>query len=620
MDKIFNITNEELKDLNLVQYKKKLFQHFNIQQNPHEKSAIALHLECAVLPSTQTLLIYPPRHDGEVISETSQLIGLWRKRLLCFLYLLYVDSLYPILSQIQYHLKHHIVVSYSSSSSNSSTINPPVLIWSGAQHYPPERKICILVELFFLLRLFSLSFSLFSSTELVLTQDISDYISESNTSNQDILWMKNETLHSLFSRAEYNDESKLSQFIILTILSYPNFLSKLHEMITQHESYSLKGMRSHGLYPKLLNDKHFLPSIHTFRHGHTKSLSELMTLQPSHYAFEESLYFNQQQPNIMAGTTTNSSQSPLSRFETKFFRPTPPMLEFNPDFELMWINDVNTYSSSQYIGQMKQKPSEYHLDTGFDIDSTHLFCLYELNSSNKGGFMSSNHQRGQTSTPFSQSSETSQAVGDSGGVVLMKRGKTNQENELNELFSKAFKQQLQPVQTKNLIQNFDKITMFTELLTPNRLTDLVKNNRELASKCLQVLIHTNNKRLNEYMSVLVSIPVSLQLLEVVNTLLNKSDAVTTNLFTQNLEDSKSSSFLHTLLRNCMAHCNQSAQDPPSQTRKVRLVCVFVQRLIREEILTVNPEDFIFLELQSFCIEFVKIKEAAELHSLLLARK
>lgn len=617
MDKIFNITDEELKDLNLIQYKKKLFQHFNIQQNPHEKSAIALHLECAVLPSTQTLVIYPPRHDGEVISESSQLIGLWRKRLLCFLYSLYVDSLYPILHQIQYHLKHHISMSYSSSSTN------PVLIWSGAQHYPSERKICILVELFFLLRLFSLSFSLFPSTDMVLTQDISDYISEhSNTSNQDILWMKNETLHSLFSRAEYNDESKLFQLILFTILSNPNFLSKIHDMIIQHESYSLRGMRSHGLYPKLLNDKHFLPSAHTStRYGNTKSLSELMTLQPSHYAFEDSLYFNQQQPNTVAGIS-NSSQSPLSRFETKFFRPTPPILEFNSDFELMWIGDVNTYSSSQFIRQMKQKPSEYHLDSGFDIDSTHLFCLYELNSSNKGGFMSSNHQRGQKSSSFNQSSEaTTQTLGDSGGgVVLMKRAKTNQENEMNELFSKTFKQQLQPVHIKNLIQNFDKITMFTELLTPNRLTDLVKNNRELASKCLQVLIHTNNKRLNEYMSVLVSIPVSLQLLEVVNTLLNKTDVVTTNLFTQNLEDSKSSSFLHSLLRNCMTHCHQSAQDPPSQTRKVRLVCVFVQRLIREEILNVNSEDFIFLELQSFCIEFVKIKEAAELHSLLLSKK
>lgn len=180
-------------------------------------------------------------------------------------------------------------------------------------------------------------------------------------------------------------------------------------------------------------------------------------------------------------------------------------------------------------------------------------------------------------------------------------------DSVSDLLSVCTSCSLTPTQQETVIAEMKKrpVLALEFGLTPEKYPSLVENNPNIAHQVLNIYISLAQENgsptmtttlVNEYFCALTSMPTSLHSMEVVNRL-------------SKLE--LPPEILHKYILNCMKSCENS--DKYMQNRLVRLVCVFIQSLIRNNIFNIKN---IYFELQAFCIKFSQIREATALFRLL----
>jgi hypothetical protein len=195
--------------------------------------------------------------------------------------------------------------------------------------------------------------------------------------------------------------------------------------------------------------------------------------------------------------------------------------------------------------------------------------------------------------------EPAPLIWDNGSFEGQKRTQTEDQKEtIRKLLIQACKEPLPPQyleKLKSLLES-DSVSTIQSTVPPDSLPSLVENNPWATITCLQHLLKASQA--DDYLLALVNMEISLHSMEVVNRLTAEAQVP--------------KEFLHMYISNCISTC-ENMQDPYLQTRLVRLVCVFLQSLLRNKIIDVSD---LLVEVQAFCINFSRIKEANALYKLI----
>merc|ERR1711962_88892 len=169
--------------------------------------------------------------------------------------------------------------------------------------------------------------------------------------------------------------------------------------------------------------------------------------------------------------------------------------------------------------------------------------------------------------------------------VALQRKLENEEEQ-------KFKEEL-----KNEPKMLDMIGLSDEMLPL-----LVEYNPMITVEILMIILKNKNKEeIKRYLRQITNINVTLQSLEVVNRLVTQVELP--------------SDFIPYYITRCTKTC-EDLEDRLQQGRLVRLVCVFLRALINNSLFDIKDCSPMLIEVQGFCIQFSRIREAAGLFRLL----
>ncbi|KAL7575908.1 hypothetical protein ACA910_000709 [Epithemia clementina (nom. ined.)] len=323
---------------------------------------------------------------------------------------------------------------------------------------------------------------------------------------------------------------------------------------------------------------------------------------------------------------------PLPSVDAAFARPMPPPLlpifGYHDD-EVALTNEEEQQVAEYLHGQLNWlTPTNLRLmllpdDENDDLEATELFrrVLELFHSKAFVQPLAPNEQR-----------SVLQFLSDKKSSVVTSTDQHHHASAASSLYDEDQQQQSGSVYTNYADEDISAVRLIQESgLTPQNLPRLVEHNPLVATECLLRILSSSppfcsEEEKNEYLSSLVGMDMTLHTMEVVNRLATYNNNATfgtsnnaasgynqqrggsTTSATNNRESVLHPEYILLFITSCIASC-ENIQDRHAQNRLVRLVCVFVQSLLRNGIVQVEDIQF---EVQAFCVKFSRIREASAL--------